>query len=151
MTLTKAPLLLVRDVILCILCKRHIACHDRVLEVILQAQLTVRVCAQNLFVHDESAHPAGGAEAAGSARGTMMEWVRKIQANLRSGNGAFLTLEANAARGVSGRRAASSASVAMLVLSGLVVLVLVGFALYDQVARRRSGGARATFDKVASA
>ena len=34
---------------------------------------------QNLFVHDESAHPAGDAEAAGSARGTMMEWVRKIQ------------------------------------------------------------------------
>lgn len=35
--------------------------------------------AQNLFVHDESAHPAGDAEAAGSTRGTMMEWVRKIQ------------------------------------------------------------------------
>ncbi|KAK9909603.1 hypothetical protein WJX75_004848 [Coccomyxa subellipsoidea] len=105
---------------------------------------------QNLFVHDESAHPAGGTEAAGSTRGIMMEWVRKIQANLRSGNGAFLNLEANAARGVTGRRAASSASVAMLILSGLVVLALVGFALYDQVARRRSG-AKAAFEKVASA
>ena len=110
----------------------------------------VCTCVQNLFVHDESAHPAGGGEPADSARGIMMEWVRKIQANLRSGNGAFLTLEANAARGVHGRRAASSASVAMLILSGLVVLVLVGFALYDQVARRRSG-AKAAFEKVASA
>lgn len=110
----------------------------------------VCLCAQNLFVHDESAHPAGGTEAAGSTRGVMMEWVRKIQANLGSGNGAFLNLEANAARGVTGRRAASSASVAMLILSGLVVLALVGFALYDQVARRRSG-AKAAFEKVASA
>ena len=40
---------------------------------------TSAVTAQNLFVHDESAHPAGESEAAGSSRGTMMEWVRKIQ------------------------------------------------------------------------
>lgn len=80
----------------------------------------------------------------------MMEWVRKIEANLRSGNGAFLTLEANAARGVTGRRAASSASVAMLVFSGVVVAVLVCFALVDQLSRRRPG-AKPAFEKVASA
>ncbi|BDA42853.1 probable polygalacturonase [Coccomyxa sp. Obi] len=108
------------------------------------------ISVQNLFVHDESAHPAGGSEEASSARGTMMEWVRKIQANLRSGNGAFLKLEANAARGVVGRRAASSASVAMLVLSAVMAVALVGFVIYDQIARRRTG-AKPTFEKVANA
>ncbi len=72
------------------------------------------------------------------------------QANLRSGNGAFLKLEANAARGVVGRRAASSASVATLVLSVIMAVALVCFVIYDQITRRRTG-TKPTFEKVANA
>ena len=53
---------------------------------------------QDFFVHDESAHPKGGEEHVGLAHGMMMQWVRKIEGNLRSGAGAFLPLEQSAAK-----------------------------------------------------
>ncbi len=57
-----------------------------------------RVRPQSFFVHDESAHPKGAEEHVGLAHGLMMQWVRKIEGNLRSGAGAFLPLEQNAAK-----------------------------------------------------
>jgi hypothetical protein len=104
--------------------------------------------AQNLFVHDESAHPHGSEQHFGPTYGTMMEWVRKVQANLRSGNGAFLGLESATARGVVGRRAPSSASLSMVVLTAIVIVIVVGITSYDLATRRRH---KAAARKVAAA
>lgn len=78
----------------------------------------------------------------------MMAWVRKIEANLRSGNGAFLPLESATARGITGRRAPSSASLAMLILTCVVVVIIIAVTSLDLVTRRRQ---KATFQKVAAA
>lgn len=99
-------------------------------------------------MHDESAHPSGVEEHFSPTHGTMMAWVRKIQANLRSGNGAFLPLELATARGVMGRRAPSSASLAMLILTCIVVVIIVGVTSFDFITRRRQKG---SFQKVAAA
>ena len=61
--------------------------------------LTMGCPMQNLFVHDESAHPHGKTDNVGSTRSTMMAWVRKIESNLRNSQKAFLGLEANPAAG----------------------------------------------------
>ena len=104
---------------------------------------------QNFFVHDESAHPHSGEDHVGLAHSTMMEWVRKIEANMRSGNGAFLPLERNTARGVAGRRAPSSGGIRIILLTGIVLLVLVGATACDFLWKRRTKGA--PFEKVAAA
>lgn len=65
---------------------------------------------QNLFVHDESAHPHGKEDHVGSTRSTMMAWVRKIEGNLRNSQKAFLGLEANPAAGVDNRATRSKES-----------------------------------------
>ena len=101
-------------------------------------------------MHDESAHPKGGEEHVGLAHGMMMQWVRKIEGNLRSGAGAFLPLEQNAAKGVLGRRAASSASALLIVLISVVVTVVVGATACDMVLKRRTKR-HPKFEKVASA
>ena len=105
--------------------------------------------AQNFFVHDESAHPHGGEDHVGLAHSTMMEWVRKIEGNLRSGNGAFLSLESNTAKGVAGRRAPSSGGVVIIVLTAIVIAVLIGASACDFLLKRRTKGA--PFEKVAEA
>ena len=106
-------------------------------------------------MHDESAHPHGKEDHVGSTRGTMMAWVRKIENNLRSSKKAFLGLEANAAPGVSGRRAASSASVVIIVLLGVVFLVFVVSGIVGHFDIRSKRHARTPdephFDKVAQA
>ena len=110
---------------------------------------------QNLFVHDESAHPHGKEDGVGSTRSTMLAWVRKIENNLRSSHKAFLGLEANAAMGVSGRRAASSASVIIIVLLGIVFMVFVVSGVVGHFDMRSKRHARAhdepKFDKIAQA
>jgi hypothetical protein len=104
---------------------------------------------QNFFVHDESAHPHVGEDHVGLAHSTMMEWVRKIEGNMRTGNGAFLPLERNTARGVAGRRAPSSGGVVIILLTGVVLLVLVGATACDYLVKRRTNGV--PFEKVAAA
>lgn len=91
----------------------------------------------------------------GSTRSTMLAWVRKIENNLRSSHKAFLGLEANAAMGVSGRRAASSASVIVIVLLGIVFMVFVISGVVGHFDMRSKRHARAhdepSFDKIAQA
>ena len=110
---------------------------------------------QELFVHDESAHPHGREDPGGSARATMMAWVRRIENNLRISNKAFLGLEANAASGVLGRRAASSASVIIIVLVAIVFMVFVVSGIvghFDMRAKRHARTAdEAKLEKVAQA
>ena len=110
---------------------------------------------QELFVHDESAHPHGREDQGGSARATMMAWVRRIENNLRISNKAFLGLEANAASGVLGRRAASSASVIIIVLVAVVFMVFVVSGIvghFDMRAKRHARTAEeAIIEKVAQA
>ena len=106
-------------------------------------------------MHDESAHPHGKEDSVGSTRSSMMAWVRKIEGNLRASHKAFLGLEANAAMGVSGRRAASSASVIVIVLLGIVFMVFVISGVvghFDMRSKRHAGPHdEPKFDKIAQA
>ena len=84
-----------------------------------------------------------------------MAWVRKIEGNLRASHKAFLGLEANAAMCVSGRRAASSASVIFIVLLGIVFMVFVISGVvghFDMRSKRHAGPHdEPKFDKIAQA